>query len=104
MPEEAERTVYTGEGIRAVLASEGEACLLEVALDGELATGYSALDLEVLLQPRADNGLPTGLPQRLYSTSISLHRLGKQSPARGFCWLPSRLPAGILPSCYFRGR
>ena len=104
MPEEPDRTVYTGEGIRAVLAPEGEACLFEVTLDGEPAAGCSAVDVEVLLQPRADNGLPCGSVQRLYSTSIAVRRLREHAPARGFCWLPSSLPAGLLRSCYFRVR
>lgn len=104
MHEEPDRTVYTGDGVRAVLAPEGGAHLFEVTIGREASIGCAAVDLEVLLQPRAENGLPRGSPQRLYSTSIDLRRLRENSPARGSCCLPPSLPARLLRACYFRMR
>lgn len=102
MHEANDRTVYTGDGIRAVLAPEGEASLFEVTIGGEAGRQCDAADVEILLQPRADNGLPRGSAQRLYATSFPVRRLREDTPARGFCWLPPSLPARLLRSCYFR--
>jgi hypothetical protein len=98
------RAVYTADGVRAVVATEAGAALVELTIAAPSRRFGDRVDLDVLLQPRAANGLPDGPVQPLFSTPIRLRPTPDRRARHGACWLPAYLKPGLLRVCYLRVR
>lgn len=58
--------------------------------------------LELLLQPRGVDGLPQGLPRKLFESDLPLRTSSSGMITTGHVTLPYRLSAGLLQSCHWR--
>lgn len=98
---ESWRQEYHGPGTRLSVRCGRGRCLLEFAqeLNGGLALGPA--NVEILLQPRDDRGLPQGSPAVLCDLEIPLHAR-TDGAAAGHRWLPPSLGADLIRRCHFR--
>ena len=99
-----DNTVFTGNGLRAVLTFEGGLGLVRLTIDGRNRFVGEEARLDVLQRLRAADGWPAGPLQCLFSTSLHLRFAPHGAARTGRCWLPIRLQPELLRSCYFRVR
>jgi hypothetical protein len=95
------REFHKGE-IRGSLTCWGGTCWFDVTCEAELARNTTQVRLEVLLQSRGADGLPQGLPRRLFVSELPLRKPTSGSGASGHVTLPWRLTADLLQSCHWR--
>ena len=96
--------VYTANGWRAVLTIEGGLGRFQLTAVGRTAALTEEAELEVLLQPRTEGGLPKGTAKRVFTSRIPLRCTPGSTAYSGRCWLPAYLKPNLLRACYFRVR
>ena len=86
--------------VRALVTCFAGWCAVDVRLQDEQAA--SAVRLEIVLQPRAPNGLPQGHARCLFETAVPLRRAVGGRSVIGSVRLPPHLQADLLRHCHLR--
>ncbi len=97
-------TVFTGDGIHAVLTIDGELGRLEFFIQDRTDLVPDAVQLDVLLRRPTADGFLGGAVECLFSTRIALQDTTQTKVYTGRCWLPVNLTPSLLRTCYFRVR
>jgi hypothetical protein len=97
-------TVFTGDGIHAVLTIDSGLGRLEFSIHGCTDPVPDATELEVLLLRRTAEGWLGGVVECLFSRRIALQYTPHANVCTGRCWLPVNLTPTLLRTCYFRLR
>lgn len=90
------------DGIRAWLTCWSGRCWLDVQVDATRHPAPAAVHVEALLQHRADDGWPQGLPRRLFETDLAVSPRDTTSVVVSHVDLPFRLPMELLSTCHWR--
>lgn len=93
---------FHAQGKRGYLHCRGDYCTFDVGVEQDSQPRYETADVEVLLQPRSTDGLPTGNPASLLRETVNLSGL----PGDKFVWarlfLPTSLRSSVARECYYR--
>ena len=97
-------TVFTGDGIHAVLTIDSGLGRLEFSIPRCTDPVPNAAHLDVLLRRQTADGLLGGVVECLFSGRIALQYTPHANVCTGRCWLPVNLTPTLLRTCYFRIR
>lgn len=90
---------YDGRDLKLLLTCEGDSCLAEVTMPQDRG---SAIDVDVLLQPRDRRGLAVGSHIVAHSQHVTMQPLPDRHRSIGRFWLPPGLSQESARNCYFR--
>ena len=91
--------VYHGDdGIELQLDCAEGSCLAEITVPSDLPWA----EVEVLLQPRDERGLPCGPPIRVDQQSLPLSPLPDGQGGLGRFWMPGGISPETAQQCHFR--
>ena len=96
------REEFHGPGITATVRCNRGRCLLEVCLERRLHPQAVRVQVEVLLQPRDQRGLPRSSPALICDLTFPLRLKPNGKMMAGHSWLPPELDATLVCRCHFR--
>ena len=90
------------DGIRVWLTCWSGRCWLDLQVDSTQHPATATVHVEALLQHRAADGWPQGLPRRLFETEVAVAPRKNAHASGTYVDLPYRLTPELLSTCHWR--